>query len=324
AADAVTAAPPPVPRTDTAVLELSSPPGDGSVPRLLGSLGFTAVGRHRSKPVHWWRNGDAHVVVNETAADAAQAAAIGVTSPPVAVVADRAKALLWPAVATTRGEDEAPLPGITAPSGLHVFVSGEPGGTSDWHRDFVATGADDTGGLTGIDHVGVAVSPDDLDDEVGFFRTLFDLSPGPVEEFMEPHGRLRSRALRPPAGDLRVVLNVEETGARAHRLGVNQVAFSCDDLVAAVRGLRARGVPMMTVPDNYYVDLDARFALPADVLDVLREERLLYDRTGAGELLHAYTEVLPTGFYVELLERRGGYDGYGSPSTHVRLAAQRT
>jgi 4-hydroxyphenylpyruvate dioxygenase len=32
--------------------------------------------------------------------------------------------------------------------------------------------------------------------------------------------------------------------------------------------------------------------------------------------------VLPTGFYVELLERRGGYDAYGSPNTHVRLAAQ--
>jgi 4-hydroxyphenylpyruvate dioxygenase len=43
---------------------------------------------------------------------------------------------------------------------------------------------------------------------------------------------------------------------------------------------------------------------------------------GEGELLHAYTAVLPTGFYVELLERRGGYDGYGSAGTHVRLAAQ--
>ena len=49
---------------------------------------------------------------------------------------------------------------------------------------------------------------------------------------------------------------------------------------------------------------------------------MLYDRVGDGELLHVYTDVLPTGFYVELLERRGGYDGYGSANTHVRLAAQ--
>ena len=44
---------------------------------------------------------------------------------------------------------------------------------------------------------------------------------------------------------------------------------------------------------------------------------------GDGELLHVYTDVLGTGFYVELLERRGGYDGYGSANTAVRLAVQR-
>ena len=40
--------------------------------------------------------------------------------------------------------------------------------------------------------------------------------------------------------------------------------------------------------------------------------------SGEGELLHAYTDVLIPGFYVELLERRGGYDGYGSANTFVR------
>lgn len=50
---------------------------------------------------------------------------------------------------------------------------------------------------------------------------------------------------------------------------------------------------------------------------------LLYDRAGRGELLHAYTPVLATGVHVELAERRGGYDGYGSAGTHVRLAPQR-
>ncbi len=140
---------------------------------------------------------------------------------------------------------------------------------------------------------------------------------------MEPHGRLRSRALRPRDGDLRVVLNVEETGPDlSPRLGINQVAFRCDDVLSVVRGWRSRGIPMMSVPDNYYVDLEARFALSPDLLTTLREHGLLYDRVGQGELLHAYTGVLPTGFYVEVLERRGGYDAYGSPNTHVRLAAQ--
>jgi 4-hydroxyphenylpyruvate dioxygenase len=101
------------------------------------------------------------------------------------------------------------------------------------------------------------------------------------------------------------------------------VAFACSDVRAQVRALRAAGVPLMSVPDNYYVDLDARFALEPEVLADLREHGLFYDRAGQGELVHAFTEPLVGGFHVELLERRGGYDGYGSAGTHVRLATQR-
>jgi 4-hydroxyphenylpyruvate dioxygenase len=327
AADLVLAAAPPPARTDSAFLEVASPRGDDTARRLLEGLGFAAVGRHRTKSVTWWRNGDAHVVVNESdPAPGAHATAVGVTAPPVNAVADRAKELLWPTVDVPRAADDAPLPGITSPSGLHVFVSDARGSRDDWQQDFAAIedGARDGDGiLHGIDHVGLAVRPEQLNEEVAFFRTLFDLSPGPVEEFMEPHGRLRSRALRPPKGDVRVVLNVDDTGpGHDSPLGVNQVAFSCGDVAAAVRMLRSRGVPLMSVPDNYYVDLDARFGLSGCVLGHLREHQLLYDRAGEGELLHAYTRVLPTGFYVELLERRGGYDAYGTPNTHVRLAAQ--
>jgi 4-hydroxyphenylpyruvate dioxygenase len=321
--EAVTVAPPTPSRVDAAFLEITSPPGDTSVPRLLDALGFVEVGQHHHKPVHWWRNGEADVVVNENAGDRAEATALGVTSPPVSAVADRAKALLWPAVATTRGAHEAPLPGISAPSGLHVFVSGDPGGTADWHRDFVADNPGQPGPLTGIDHVVVKVPADVLDDEVGFCRTVFGLEPGPVEEFMEPQGRVRSRALRHPRGTLRLVLNVEETGSeQPGRAGIDQVAFGCEDAFATVRTLRSRGISMMRVPDNYYVDLDARFALDPPLLDALHEHSMFYDRIGTGVLLHAYTDVLDTGFYVEVLERRGGYDAYGSASTHVRLAAQ--
>jgi 4-hydroxyphenylpyruvate dioxygenase len=324
AADVVAAAPPPAPSVDGGFLEVAGPADDTFATDLLQGLGFVQVGRHRSKPVGWWRNGDAHVVVNDgEVAPTVHATALGVTAPPVDRVAARAKALLWPAVGTTRGTDEAPLPGITSPSGLHVFVSDERGSDGDWQRDFVATGAEPADDLTGIDHVGVAVSPDQLSQEVAFFRTLFGLSPGPVEEFMEPHGRLRSRAVRPARGDLRVVLNVVDTGpGHAQPLGVNQVALGCRDVAGVVRALRARGIALMPVPDNYYVDLDARFGLGDDVINHLREHRLLYDRVGDAELLHAYTGVLSSGFYVEVLERRGGYEGYGSANTHVRLAAQ--
>lgn len=305
-------APPAPDRVDPAFLEV---PGSPAVPGLLGSLGFSSAGRHRSKPVTLWRNGDASIVVNDGSPDPA----LGVVASPVPAVAARAKALLWPEVDRTRGAGEAHLPGITSPSGLHVFVSAPAGDEDDWQQDF--TPAPAGGDWTGIDHVAIGVPADRLNEEASFLRTLFALAPGTVEEFIEPHGRLRSRAFRPAAGDLRVVLHVEDSATPA--TGVTQVAFGCPDVRATVRALRAAGVPLMPVPDNYYADLDARFALDPAFLDELRSLGLLYDRVGDGELLHAFTQPLATGFHVEVLERRGGYDGYGSAGTHVRLAAQR-
>ena len=122
--DVVSAAPPVASRTDAAFLELAGTAGDDGVDQLLTSLGFARAGQHRSKPVTWWSNGEAHVVVNEAGAtDVGRASALGLTARPVEAIASRAQALLWPAVDTTRGEGEAILPGITSPSGLHVFVS---------------------------------------------------------------------------------------------------------------------------------------------------------------------------------------------------------
>lgn len=311
---------PPAPQAvSPAFLEV--PAGDG-VEGLLGALGLTPSGTHRSKPVTRWSNGGVEVVVNESS-DAA--VSLGVTATAVEGVAERAKALLWPEVDRTRGAGEALLPGIGSPGGLHLLITAEAGSPDHWRGDFRedARGEPEppAGDLLGIDHVVTAVPELRQGEEISFLRTLLGLEPGAPEEFIEPHGRLRSRAFRPRSGRLRVVVNVEDTGATPSR-GITQVALACSDVRARVRALRAAGVAMLEVPDNYYVDLDARFGLDPALLADLREHGLFYDRVGEGELLHAFTAPLSTGFHLELLERRGGYDGYGSAGTHVRLAAQ--
>lgn len=313
---------------DPAFVEVAARPGGSSCPALLERLGFRVAGRHRSKPVTWWRNGDASVLLNEREEHTGRPRpdALGLVASSVAAVQERAAAMRWPALRRTRGAEEALLPGIGAPSGVHVFVSAPAGQPDDWQRDFqpVEEPATDPGSWLGLDHVGISIERDRLDEEISFHRTLLGLHPGPAEEFIRPDGRLRSIALRPDTGGLRVVLNVVETGAPGRQpRGITQLAFGCTDLIEEVRRLRARGVPLMPVPDNYYVDLGARFDLGTDRLACLREHGVLYDADGeGGELLHVYTPTLAPGLFLELLERRGGYAGYGAPNTHVRLAAQ--
>ncbi|UYP18242.1 sugar phosphate isomerase/epimerase and 4-hydroxyphenylpyruvate domain-containing protein [Rhodococcus sp. Z13] len=323
AREKVTVAPPVPARTDAAFVELADP-DRADYPALLTGLGFHIAGRHRSKPVVWWRNGGANVVLNEEPAPGPAATALGLVAPDVTAVAERAANLLWPAVDRTRGEGEAGLPGITSPSGLHVFVSAEPGDADHWQNDFVPGDVADTPGWLGLDHVDVTVAADDLNQELSFFRTLFGLRPEDPEEYIQPQGRLRIRALRAEKGDLRVALNVSETGTIPQRRGVTQLAFATADVVDAVRLARSRGVEFLRPPANYYADLDARFALDPELFTVLQSNGLLYDRNDdGGEFLHAYTLPVQGGFQVELLERRGGYTGYGAPNAHVRLAAAR-
>jgi 4-hydroxyphenylpyruvate dioxygenase len=83
------------------------------------------------------------------------------------------------------------------------------------------------------------------------------------------------------------------------------------------------GAPLLTIPANYYDDLDARLAPPPDLLRELRELGVLYDRDSGGEYLHFYTQVLGGRVFFEFVQRIGNYAGYGEVNAPVRMAAHR-
>ena len=67
-----------------------------------------------------------------------------------------------------------------------------------------------------------------------------------------------------------------------------------------------------------------RLAPPPELLRRLRELHVLYDRDAAGgEFLHLYTVVLGGRVFLELVQRIGGYRGYGEINAPVRMAAHR-
>lgn len=329
--------PPPAP-VDVAVGFVEVAVRGDELDGLLTAMGFHVAGTHRTKPVTWWRHGEAHVLLNAasdledrwaTSTSRPSVTGIGLAVDDVPAFAARREATLWPGLALRRGGGEAALAGVDTPAGVHVFVSGRPGSPDDWRTDFRPAGgpsAAPPGGTDwlGIDHVGYAVPFRLSEAEISFHRTLFGMLPGSVSEFADPRGRLRSRVMRAPGGTERVVLNVAEGGAPAdHRpTGLNQVAFACPDVLAAARVMRAGGVGLLDVPDNYYDDLGARFDLPDARIAELRSHSVMYDRDDTGEILHVYTRRVGGAFYVEVLQRIDGYDGYGAGNTPVRLVAQ--
>jgi len=113
------------------------------------------------------------------------------------------------------------------------------------------------------------------------------------------------------------VLGAQDEPAAQH------VAFRCEDVLSVARSMREHGVDPLPIPDNYYDDLDARLELEPGLLAELRELDVLVDRDArGGTFLHCYTPAVGRVFF-EVVERRGGYDGYGAADAPVRMAAQR-
>ena len=55
----------------------------------------------------------------------------------------------------------------------------------------------------------------------------------------------------------------------------------------------------------------------------LKAAHILYDRDEAGEYFQLYSRTWGEGFFFEILERRGGYKGYGAVNAPFRIAAQK-
>ncbi|MEU4407884.1 TIM barrel protein [Streptosporangium sp. NPDC023963] len=313
----------------------------GSLSGVLDALGFTRTGSHTSKPVELWSQGGARMLLNATGADPALVA-IGLDSPDPARAVKHAETLLAPVLPRERAPQDASLDAIAAPDGTALFFC-----DTAWLGDFGDSGAVEAveavpGQITHIDHVALTQPWHHFDEAALFYGSVLGLHPQESLELPDPYGLLRSRAMSTTpvpgagatdkatestefteaagaagaAGQVRMVLNIAQVGTGGTPW--QHVALASDDLLAVARRLRA-GHPelLLPIPDNYYDDLEDRH----DVDPELRRLGVLYDRDEHGEFLHMYTVTVGRVFF-EIVQRVGGYRGYGAANAPIRLAAQ--
>ncbi|MGP3937076.1 bifunctional sugar phosphate isomerase/epimerase/4-hydroxyphenylpyruvate dioxygenase family protein [Nonomuraea sp. KM88] len=298
--------------TGFAFAELS---GTGPVGRLLGVLGFARTGTHPTKPVELWEQGGARLLLSAatTAAAATGPAliAIGLDSPDPAGAAEHAESLLSPVLPRERAPEEAKLEAVAAPDGTEIFFCDQA-----WLADFAPAGPM-PGPVTGIDHVALAQPWHHFDEAQSFYRSVLGLRPQESLEVPDPYGMLRSKAMSGPGGAVRMVMNIAQVGA--DHLPRQHIALACDDVVAVARRLRSEHPGLLLpIPGNYYDDLEARHEADPE----LRRLGVLYDRDEhGGEFLHLYTVTVGRVFF-ELVQRAGGYQGYGAANAPIRLAMQ--
>ncbi|WLQ66825.1 MULTISPECIES: bifunctional sugar phosphate isomerase/epimerase/4-hydroxyphenylpyruvate dioxygenase family protein [Streptomyces] len=332
----VTAPPAPVVPTGFAFVEIATADTARIAP-LLTALGFSRTARHSGKPVDLWEQGEARILLNtdtDTDTDTGShrsgpsLTAVGLESPDPAGASARAESLLAPVLPRRRAPGDAPLDAVAAPDGTEFFfcVTERPGDTGHpgWTGDFVpAPHTPAPIGITRVDHVALSQPWHHFDEATLFHRGVLGLRPQASVDLADPYGLLRSRAVSNEDGTVRIALGVGaspgEDPARGGR--PQHVALVTDDLVPTVRRALASGARMLPVPANYYDDLAAAHEFAPGELETYRELGILHDRDEKGEFRHCYTVTTGRVFF-ELVERVGGYDGYGARNAPVRLAAQ--
>lgn len=312
--------------------------------RLFHGMGFRKAGRHVSKDVTLYRQGDINLVVNTDREGFAHSSylvhgtsvyAIGLRVEDAAATVRRARSLGAEPFEQAVGPGELTIPAIRGVGGgIVYFIDGKSELAKVWDLEFTPAAdprAPRETGLTYIDHIGQTMDYGEMLTWLLFYTAIFRARKTPVVDVIDPGGVVRSQAIESVDGKLRLTLNGAENRktlaghfiAESFGSSVQHVAFATGDIFAAAAALRANGFEALPISPNYYDDVEARFGLEPDLADRLRAENILYDRDGEGEFFQLYAPTWGEGFIFEIVERRGGYKGYGAPNAPFRIAAQR-
>jgi 4-hydroxyphenylpyruvate dioxygenase len=307
-------------------------------------MGFAYAGQHRSKDVARYAQGGINLLINAEPDGFAQShfithgpsvAAICLTVSDAAAQIDRAKALRAQTFRQPVGPGELDIPAIRGVGGTLLYFIDEASDLARlWEIDFEPV-EDDTppADLVAVDHLAQSIPFEELPTWRLFYLSILDAEKAPTVDVVDPGGLVESQVLQAPSRAVRFTLNASQSsqtlsGRFMEELfgaGVQHVAFSTSDIFVTVERLRAAGVELLLIPGKYYDDLEARFDLAPDIADRIRALDILYDEDERGAYFQVYTRVFAERFFFEIVDRRGGYDGYdgfGAPNAPIRLASQ--
>jgi 4-hydroxyphenylpyruvate dioxygenase len=179
--------------------------------------------------------------------------------------------------------------------------------------------------FTAVDHCVGNVELGRMDEWVGFYHQVMGFTN--MKEFVgddiaTEYSALMSKVVADGSRKVKFPINEPAVAKKKSQIdeylefyggpGVQHIALITDDIVAAVRRMRAAGVSFLATPDSYYDELGGWVGETRVPLGELRELGILADRDEDGYLLQIFTRPVqdrPTVFF-ELIERHGS-EGFG-------------
>jgi 4-hydroxyphenylpyruvate dioxygenase len=296
-------------------------------------LGFRRIGRHRSKQVTLWRQGDINLILNAedqgppaefAAAHGPSANAMAFRVKDAAFAYKRALELGAKPYVTKAGAMELNIPAIEGIGGTALYLVDRYGDRSIYDVDFELEA--DTyvpgAGLLLIDHLTHNVRQGEMDTWYEFYRKLFNFR---EIRFFDIEGKvtgLKSRALTSPDGAIRIPINESSGGDQMDQIeefiheykgeGIQHIALATGDAYESVQKMRGFGMPFQDAPpETYYEMLETRLPGHGEDVDKLRQLGLLVDGPGDGKkLLQIFTQTCIGPIFFEVIQRKGD-EGFG-------------
>ncbi|MCG7204961.1 4-hydroxyphenylpyruvate dioxygenase [Streptomyces arenae] len=217
----------------------------------------------------------------------------------------------------------------------HTLVPTGPGEPADrvWTEGRTATPArDGAAPILSLDHIAVCLSAGTLHETVQYYIDGFGCERFYSEYVEVGEQAMDSIVVRNPSGGMTFTIiepdpqrepgQIDAFLQRNSGSGVQHLAFLVDDIVAAVRDFRNRGVEFLHTPGTYYEMLADRIPEMADQISSLSDTNVLADCDEWGYLLQLFSRSpheRNTLFY-ELIQRHGA-QGFGSANIRALYEA---
>jgi len=299
-------------------------------------MGFTAVMKHRTRPITLYRQGGVNFLVNEDpdsfAADFAAAhgpCACGFAirfRKPADEVFEQVLANGGAAVAHKAGSRAVQAPVVKGIGDCMLYLVDRYGDAgSIYEDDFEPIAGVDQNpagfGLTFIDHLTHNLYFGNMQQWSDYYERLFNFREIRYFDIKGAKTGLVSKAMTAPDGIVRIPLNessdpksqINEYLDAYKGEGIQHIACFTDNIYDTVEAMRAQGVSFLDTPDTYFDVVDLRIPDNGEDVPRLRRNKILIDadpETKQRKLLQIFTENCIGPIFFEIIQRKGN-EGFG-------------
>ena len=318
-------------------VEFAAPAGRaGELHGLFKRMGFSAVLKHKTRPITVYRQNGVNFLINEDpdsfAADFAKAH--GPSACGFGIRFRKPDAQVLQAVLESGGEkidhkeaskavNASVIKGIGDCMLYLVDRYGDLGSIYDADYEAIE-GADQHPagfGLTFIDHLTHNLYFGNMQKWSDYYERLFNFREIRYFDIKGAKTGLVSKAMTAPDGIVRIPLNessdpksqINEYLDAYHGEGIQHIACFTDDIYETVEKMRDAGVEFLDTPDSYFEVIDVRVPDHGEDVPRLAKNKILIDadpETHQRKLLQIFTQNCIGPIFFEIIQRKGN-EGFG-------------